>query len=516
MIVPTLLVSSLLAAPEGDAVAARRDTRLTPIARIAPAPVPREIPLVPASSRREIDTPDRYVDRAALRSLLLHRRFDELTRYVEQLQAGFEKDPRCEGWPIDATHALGTGEPELTPLLDAWVAAAPKSFAPLLARGSHWESAGWARRGGAVANETAQDDFEAMRDAFARAREDLGRAIALRPRLVAAYVLLYSAAMGSSDPAGMESAYRAAVAACPTCMAPRQSAIHSLEPRWGGSLDAMTAFAASLPTRDAPRLAFLRGYPDLERVTLLEEARRYGEVAAAADRMVAAGEHAPFYWRRGRSKLRRSPDEALVDLQRARELAPGETEILVSVARAHQLARRWEASAIALRELLRVDPLHVKARRWFPDIVAGLGTEAQRLASAGRETDALRLLDLAIDLSPDAEDLLARRDAILLSPHGEPADQVPAFAQKRDQPPGDLETMRRLDRALFKRGEVARAVALWTDFLRTHPNEGRAYLERGGANAQLRQLRQARLDAEQACELGLSEGCARARSLAGR
>ena len=514
MTVAAALIALALVFADGETAASRRERRVTPAARIAPAPVPRDLPLLPSSPRREVGTPDRHVDRAGVRSLLFHRKFPQLTRSLERFQAAFEKDPTCEDWPADAAEALGTGEPELGPLLDAWIASAPRSFAPRLARGVFWVNVGLLRRGDPGAKES-REDLEAMREAFASARRDLDRAIALRPRLVAALVKLEVLGIASSDRPTIEDAHRRAVAACPTCFAPRAAFVGTLGPGAGGGFAEMEEYAASLPTKDAPRLAFLSGYAALERASSLEAARDLRGASDTLDHVVALGAHAPFYWRRGRFRLRSDLGSAQADLERAHELAPGEPGIVVSLARVHELASRWEDAARWLRTALRMDPLDPKARRWLPEILRGLGEEAEKLAAAGQTTDALRLVDAALDLSPGAKDLSARREALLGGDAAPNAEALAALEQGYRERPDDLETLRRLDRALASRGDRTRAVALWSAHLRRHPKDGRAYLERSGAHARLGDAREARADAERACELDLSEGCARARD-AGR
>lgn len=66
--------------------------------------------LIGDEGKDEYGYPRKYVDRALVRSLLLHRRFGELTAHVEHLQSAFEQDYRREYWVYDAADALGTGE----------------------------------------------------------------------------------------------------------------------------------------------------------------------------------------------------------------------------------------------------------------------------------------------------------------------------------------------------------------------------------------------------------------------
>ena len=74
------------------------------------APLPTALPLVGDDGTDGNGYPRRWVDRAALRSLLGAQRFSDLTRYFEELQSAFEKDPRKEYWIADAAAAFDGGE----------------------------------------------------------------------------------------------------------------------------------------------------------------------------------------------------------------------------------------------------------------------------------------------------------------------------------------------------------------------------------------------------------------------
>ncbi len=141
-------------------------------------------------------------DKRGLVSLLRHRRYADLSGYVESFQADFEADFRKEYWPIDALDAFDTADPSLEPLLEEWAKEMPGSFAPHAARGMYFVAVGWSRRGTRWAAETSEAQFAQMRRYHTRARDNLQQALALRPKLVAAYRRLIGIAMAAtSDPA---------------------------------------------------------------------------------------------------------------------------------------------------------------------------------------------------------------------------------------------------------------------------------------------------------------------------
>lgn len=101
--------------PTGTAPSSPSDTpeaRSRAAFRVAPGPLPITSPLLGPEGADADGYPTRYVDRAALRSLLHAHRFKDLDRYIEELQAAFEADPRKEYWPIDAGEAFGSAEPD--------------------------------------------------------------------------------------------------------------------------------------------------------------------------------------------------------------------------------------------------------------------------------------------------------------------------------------------------------------------------------------------------------------------
>jgi tetratricopeptide (TPR) repeat protein len=494
--------------------------RQTSVIELAPAPLPEHVPMSLDEGTDADGYPRRYVDGSALRSLLRHRRFDELTRYLEALQTAFEADPRCEYWPTDALEALGTGEVALLPLLDEWARASPRSFAPWAARGVYWTQAAYARRGTRWAAETPKSDFAGMRAALRRAMPDLDRALELRPRVLAAYrakMNAYNAGCGTD--AQMRRAVEGAIAACPSCFLARATYINVLRPRWRGSWDQMAAFAreAEAMTGANPKLRLLRGYVDLDVADVLLRDERYDEALSAANRACALGDHWEFLLGRARIHVRRGDlAAALADLDRAAELRPTKADIFFERALANDAARRWEAAGRDLLAGFRLDPIDAHGRRLLDHVVKGLVYEGCRHHRAGRRADALRVYDLAAALAPTNRDVQARRSAAVMADTGGDDDALAGLEERVRSSPYDFRLHQELDYALAKRRQFDRVVALWTEFLERNPDHPGAHLERGGAFYHLRRYREALADAHKACELGENEGCARARQLRGR
>ena len=484
-----------------------REERTLPVVDPAPVPVPTALPLVGGDGTLPDGYPVAHVDGAALRSLLWHGNYADLDRYFGQLQDAFEADNKRE-YSIDgAADAFGSAEAELSPRLDAWVAATPNSFAPYLARASHSLALGWARRGEKWAKDTPDDDLAAMHEALQAAAVDADKALALRPKLIAAMVIRVRLLSAGPSQAEMRRVVDRATAICPGCFRIRASYLLDTTPRWGGTYAAMHAFAATCNPARNVRCRVLDGFVDYDQADLAWMAGRLPDAEAAIDRAVALGDCATFLVKRSAIRYARHDYEgALADADKALPLwfAP---ETLVARADALSGLRRWEPAGRMLLDAVRLEPTQRRAKEIGPYAVNGLLYEGMTDAGAGRRDDALRLLDLAAELAPSSPQVLGARARVLLGTNPDIAALEAAVAQN----PDDLRLHQQLDYALSRQHDFARIAQMWTEFIARHPDEGRAYMERAGTYYNLGKQAESRADAAKACELGIAEGCMRAK-----
>ncbi len=510
-----LLVARRRAALDRVAAAdsAERDARRAPVLDVAPAPLPTGLPLIGPDGNGPDGYPLRYVDRPALRSLLVHERYAELTADLEQFQADFEADPTREYWPDDAADAFHSAEPEIEPSLDAWVKATPGSFAPYLARGAHWASVAYARRGDKWASETPASSFAAMDQALAPALHDLDAARKLRPKLVAAMTQQIQIAKYHADNVvggRARAVMDGVIAVCPTCFIARTSYMLGLEPRWGGTYALMDAFATASATYPNPRLRLLAGYADRDRAAVLWKDKRYDDALAALGRACALGDFWAFLDEKARIEEEKGDvPAALVDLDRAHELRPGASSVLFHRSWANDFLKHYEAAGRDLLDGLRVDPTDAYGRGILDSVVKGLDYAGWQAFQAGQHDAALRIYDLAAALAPRNTDVLRRRTSVLQTAADGGATDVATLEAAAEAAPDDFEAHRALDYALARTRQYDRIIAMWTKYIAAHPQDGRAYLERGGAYFDSHRLSESHADASTACDLGVTEACTR-------
>ena len=395
---------------QDSAAEARHEASWAEVSQVAP---PAGLPLVGPDGADADGYPRRHVDRPALRSLLLNRRFAALTRALETFQGDFEARPRRELWIHEAVDTLGFPHPNEGALIDEWAAASPKSFAPYLIRAGYSVARGFLLRGSRRMSDTSELERSSMAEAFERARRDLVRALSLRSGLVEATRLLVKVeiAGGSRDLATR--AIEDALRRCPECYEIRVEWVAwALLPKWGGSYEEMEAFAARASPAN-PRHRRLRGFVDLDRAEEAARERRTSDALVAMEGACALGDDWRFL--KERASLRREAGDMagrLADLERADAAEPGVPSVVAARAWALAEARRWEEAARDTLYALRSDPTSVVGLWLQPRVVRALDVLAWQAHQEGKGGDARRLYELARALAPKDERIAGRAQEV--------------------------------------------------------------------------------------------------------
>jgi len=200
---------------------------------------------------------------------------------------------------------------------------------------------------------------------------------------------------------------------------------------------------------------------------------------------------------------------ALTAIGRALELRPQRDSLLYQRARlaVTQVPRDWQAAYSDLKLALQFAPADDDARSLVPYVANGLMSQGWEAHNAGKETEAIRLLDQASELRPSS-DLERRRVAVLTAGFKGTDAEVTALEAAAKADPHDFYAYERLDYALSKRREWPRIAAMWNVYIAENPSDGRAFLELGGTLHNQGDKPAALGAASRACELGVSKACA--------
>jgi tetratricopeptide (TPR) repeat protein len=280
----------------------------------------------------------------------------ELSSYQQQ----YEQDPAREMNAIIAYAAFETTNGFISEHLDAWVKASPDSYAAALAHALSLMELAWRWRGNGFANQVTKTQWQQMRKSLAQAVAEANRALAINPNLSIAHALLIEAAKMDGTEMGLARASREAIQSAPASFAIREAIMESLMPRWGGSHDAMVAFAKqsqSYAERN-PAIRFLKAWPTIDQCFGLGDRKQWRPAVACYTRAIdeTNGQYwwpiaarAETYYTLGEYQL------SMQDAMSADALFPMQSSVIKLLAYDAAKLKRPEASGLYIAEYLKYD-----------------------------------------------------------------------------------------------------------------------------------------------------------------
>lgn len=224
-------------------------------------------------------------------SLLMNGEFEKLESIINQIEKAAENDLTLEIQVHAAIQSVDENNPNLLASLDRWVMLRPSALS-YTARGAYLQQRAFDLRGTRFAKNTPALNFELMEMTARQAVQDLKKAISLNPSYTPAYTNLIRISMISRD-LGVDAPQLVSQISQlrPSNYEPREAFLWTLDPRWGGSYEAMFRFAESAASdaKHNPRLWLLTGevYRNMAQfrepknpeqdVKDLTEALKYGE-----------------------------------------------------------------------------------------------------------------------------------------------------------------------------------------------------------------------------------------------
>jgi tetratricopeptide (TPR) repeat protein len=179
--------------------------------------------------------------------------------------AGVLASSKMEAWhfyPMGEfmNEVTGAGDDAYLRNLNRWVTTDPTSDVPLILRARYYHDMSWRVRGTRYVDKTAPEKTRAYYELRQKAIADINTAIAFNDRDPYSFYLLLTAE-------GTEAAFRRGIAKYPTYYPLHVFWLSRLEPKWGGSVDAMYAFvrefADAAPAGSPMKLLYLDLYDDL-------------------------------------------------------------------------------------------------------------------------------------------------------------------------------------------------------------------------------------------------------------
>jgi len=340
---------------------------------------------VVAVERAPSASPGTPLQMLALRQMLVQRDFTALDSALASRAALARANPLNENQYVYAFDVFAAPDSALREHLDAWVAHDTLRAFARAARGAYFVARGHRARGTKSADATSAAEWQSMHEWLLLAGVDALAAIRLDPSDVMGHSVVIGIAHLSSSDSTDSLAMRDAIRRQPSSMFMRMQYMGNLRPAWGGSLEALDAYAASEQSAVAlnPRMPVLLGMSDVERGEDLDGDNQSQAAVAAYSSALSHGDFWRYRMRRGRAYyFMNEPDKALADLNRAIAERPASVEALTwralaALLASHQLEGAASESLLRrAREDMRLatvfDASHatvVWARKQLPELV---------------------------------------------------------------------------------------------------------------------------------------------------
>ncbi len=243
---------------EGHAVAVAQDPDSFPaIYRIQPSHL-----AIPAPGVEDVlGYPAVSVDKLVVLDMLRQRRFDDLDQYLTGLQDTVRGRIQREFDLVDASRAFATADTTLGPLIQQWISAKPRSAHARTAEASWYLASAWFARGHGSAGEVGARAWQEVAQDVERAVASANAALMID----SAQMMAYAELLGSLTLQGDRVRARTVLDAGRqwyrgSYYLPHQF-LYLLQPRWGGSHEAMQAFASEIAADSVinPRLRTFLG-----------------------------------------------------------------------------------------------------------------------------------------------------------------------------------------------------------------------------------------------------------------
>jgi tetratricopeptide (TPR) repeat protein len=161
-----------------------------------------------------------------------------------------------------------TNDPAFEAQLNEWIAEDPRDSVPRLIRAQYFHDKGWLKRGNNFSRDTMPAHMSVFTDYMKKALTDINAAIYLNDGgNPYGFYLKLRILRGFGASPDMTAAFETAVAKYPAYYSLYEIALDTLQPRWGGSSEAMYAFvdryAGNAGEHSPLKLLYLRLYQDL-------------------------------------------------------------------------------------------------------------------------------------------------------------------------------------------------------------------------------------------------------------
>lgn len=443
-----------------------------------------------------------------LRSLLQKKEFKALNKAISELDASYKSNKISEDAFFTAYEAFDIKNESLSPLFDSWVTTTPDSYQPYLARAIFQYHMGWLSRGTKWASETKEEQKNKLADHLTKASDDIITALNINSDSIISYFYLMriTTTQGRNDET--ERLMRKALEIDPSSYNIRAQYLKSLTPRWGGSLEAMQAFISesSVHINNYPDLKSLEAYIYNEAGDMQALVNKYNVADTLYSKGLEFGEYHVTFFKRGKNNNRREEyKESLQDLNKAIELNYEKPNYYYWRAVTLIDMKEYKKAMSDIQYATLLDPYDKdiqNKRKW---LAAKFENQAYKSKQSQKPESAVEKYTSAIRLNPQNATLYHGRARAYIQQRN--LDLALVDLKKAiDIDPHEINNYSLIDYVLAKSKNWNQIIKYWDQFIELHPDNGRAYVERGGAYFHKGDIKSAVKNAKISADLGNLEG----------
>lgn len=440
--------------------------------------------------------------------LLKLKKFKELNELLKKMEDNYRTGKLDEDVLFAAYEAFSINDRSFIGLFDSWVAATPGKYQAYLGRGIYLYGLGWMARGNKWRSETKENDIEEMTKYFDSASNDFFSSLDYNSSATVPYYYLISKAttLGHGDEA--EWLMRKALKIQINSYQIRLIYLKSLTPRWGGSLEKMQSYLREMSgiARGYPELQPLFGYIYREAGDAQVQVRKYNVADGLYTESLRFGDRHELLFRRGKNNNRRENyTDSIPDLSRAIELSPHSAMYYYWRASSYMKLSEYILAMNDIQIAMELDPYDDHIQKKKKRLTYEFKKQAHELRKNQELELAIEKYSDAVRLSPNDADIY----------HG----RARAYIDQRDLDlalkdikraieinPSEINYYSLIDYILAKHKSWDDIIKYWDQFIMLNPNNGRAYVERGGAYFHKGDIKSAMRNAKLSADLGNLEG----------
>ncbi|QSI75272.1 DUF4034 domain-containing protein [Niveibacterium microcysteis] len=180
------------------------------------------------------------------------KQFEAIEKVLNARESEFKQGKLGEYDILDAYKPFYQSEDVFSNELNDWIHKKPNSYIAHLARGTYYRKLGEFRRGTRYIQQTPAENVRFMHQQFEIAKTDLRKALSLNPRSFLAILNLLNIELQQGDEKESALLLREGTKLYPHTLLLRARYMVHLQPRWGGSYEAMDAFLRQSRAEGAP------------------------------------------------------------------------------------------------------------------------------------------------------------------------------------------------------------------------------------------------------------------------